>query len=64
VQTASGIEPIGTIEIGTRVRRLGSIPPWTAVEVLGPSTHLLPLALEVTKGSTFLMATADVGDCE
>lgn len=64
VQTANGIEPIGTIEIGTRVRTLGSVPPWTAVEVLGPSTHLLPLALEVGKGTTFLMASADVRDCE
>jgi hypothetical protein len=64
VQTTNGIEPIGTIEIGTRVRKLGSMPPWTAVEVLGPSTHLLPLALEVAKGTTFLMASADASDCE
>jgi hypothetical protein len=64
VQTPQGIEPIGTIEIGTRVRRLGSLPPWTAVEILGPSTHLLPQALEVAKGATFLMRDADATDCE
>lgn len=60
---ANGVEPIGTVSAGTRVRSLGALPPWIAVEVVGPSMRVNPPPIVAVAGATFVMREADANDC-